>query len=1410
MFSCYLIGETSLVLSCAEILLIACHRIKGIVSTNTQIIAWATQRGIKCFNSVIMFEKAVRAKSFDYLFSITNSCILRPSVLNLPKYFSINFHDALLPCYAGRNATTWALLQGEKIHGISWHLMTEVIDAGDILEQVEIPIDEGETACSLNFKCYQQGVKAFECLIKKLEAGKVKLFPQDKTLRSYYGINTVLPQGGFIDWSRPATEIQRLCRAVDFDHYPNLVGTVKLNVKERLYYVTQIDVLEKFYSGIPGRIVELNDKLLVETGTNLVSIRKLATVAGEVISPVQLQMEVGLQEDDMLVCNATQMEAWIIAYQQLLAHERFWIKSFQEIKQLQLPFIANNDEINGEVFQSSIRISCQLISGLKATFPKVSIEDVLLTALMVYLARLTEFQPFTVKVENKKKSIELFAELCSSYVPFTLEISADWKFEEVLEKVQKKRGELEKHLTYLHEIEARYPELKAVLRSFHCWPVCVLFTNEHEEVFHHTPSLCIYVENAGYRLRGALNFNSTTQCIVDHLLPQVVTLLEGIISNPSQPLYCFPLLTESEYMQLLKWNEPRLAYPDKTLMALFDEQVARTPNNVALIYEENKLSYRDLFSRANQVAHTLRKFYETRYGESLQPDTLIALFLDRSLEMIVGLLGILKAGGAYVPLDPNYPIARLQYMLEHTKAPLLLTDTLHMSLLPRYSGEVVCIDRDKQKITQAPTDAPDVSTQPSHLAYVIYTSGSTGKPKGVMVEQAGVAALAIYANSSESLEKIDSTSCILQIVTFSFDASVFDWSRCLLNGACLVIAHQMTSECVLDLIDRYRITHAVFPSAILSVLPLDKLKSLKCIITMGDVCKFEILEKLSQFCRVINGYGPTEATVATSLFRYESHFSNKIIGKPIAGRKIYILDAYGQLCPIGIPGELYIGGIGVARGYINYPELTQERFIENPFVSDEDKIHGRSLRLYRTGDRVRYLPDGNLEFLGRLDRQVKLRGYRIECGEIEQTLLKSPGVSQALVNVREEGELKQLVAYVVPKMAYSSLAAGFFEINSSILRKYLQQYLPDYMIPSYFVVLAAFPLMLNGKVDYQALPPPDSNTGHKSVPARTDIEVKLVALWEEVLHRRGIGIEDNFFMLGGDSLMAIQISFAIEKLFHCYFSVKDLFIYPIVVEQARYIEISQYMNVGIRNDLSEVLIWPIKKSGMLNPLFLIHPLFGLCWSYAALVPYFRNEQPLYGINDPYWGTDKGFTGMEAMAIFYVKALQILQPQGPYRLGGWSLGGNIALEMAKVLANYGHSVEIVILIDSFPEIAHVRKKLTKEEKAEESKDFLAFSDLYKLGKKEKEAFKQEIDKLSAMLTSYRQCSYAGTVVLLKADRISAYEKIANMDQYNGWERYLKSISLYSVKGAHKDLFNAENVLLVAQAINHCLTKNTKSS
>ena len=767
----------------------------------------------------------------------------------------------------------------------------------------------------------------------------------------------------------------------------------------------------------------------------------------------------------------------------------------------------------------------------------------------------------TVSGRNGNLSgVENMVGLLINTLPLRLQIYPTQQLISWLKQIQQLMLELQ-HYSYtpLVDIQAR-SELTGGISLFESivvlenYPLDSSFFNEgcslqlsQIEGFEHTnyPLTVVAVPGDEFLIKisyDTVHFESDT---IERMLGHLQTIFSAIAENPSQQVGELPLLSGAERHQLLtQWNDTATEYPtDKCIHQLFEEQVEKTPDAVAVIFDAEQLTYQQLNSMANQIAHHLQTL-------GVEPEVLVGICVERSIEMVVGLLAILKAGGAYVPLDPNYPQERLSYMLMDSDVEVLLTQQSLLESLPQNQAQVVCLDRDWEEIEQHSQGNVDIGVCSDNLAYVIYTSGSTGKPKGVSVSHQAVNRLVLNTNYINLQPK----DIVAFASNFSFDAATFEIWGTLLHGAKLVGVKKdvvLSPQDFVDFIQEQKISVSFLTTAlfnqIANVLP-SAFHSMEQLMFGGeavDIRSVKAVLKNGAPQRLLHVYGPTESTTFTTWYLVQDvpeEATTIPIGRSIANTQVYILDKHLQPVPVGVPGELYIGGDGLARGYLNRPELTREKFIQHSF-SDS-----KSERLYKTGDLAQYLSDGNIEFLGRIDRQVKIRGFRIEPGEIEAVLNTHPQIQQTLVIAREDipGE-KRLVAYVV---------SSDKSLTTQRLRELILSKLPEYMVPSAFVILDTLPLTANGKVDRKALPAPETETISSSqyIPPRNSTEEGIADIFASVLRLQKVGIHDNFFELGGHSLLATQVISRVRKTFAVDIPLRNLFEEPTIANLSKIIE----------------------------------------------------------------------------------------------------------------------------------------------------------------------------------------------------------------------------------------------------------------
>lgn len=1513
-FNSFIVGEGTLLVQCAEILLEAGHEVLGIISANPAITAWAGQHYISIINPNDNLAEILSRQPFDYLFSIANLSIIPDEILKLPRKSAINFHDGPLPHYAGLNTPAWALMNREPTYGITWHIMGTEVDTGDILKQVMFDVAENETSFTLNARNYEIAQESFRELTVELASDTVTPIRQTADKKNFYGKSQRPTAAAAIWWNQDAENIAALVHALDFgipDRYTNPLALPKLVIGKYVALVPEIEVLDSISVNTPGTITEIEPNLMkIATVSSEVGLRRLLTIDGQPLTVAQFieqaGVEIGYQIKEL---DAGTVDRLSNVNKTLARHEDFWLRELTKIEPVEPPYANRGFEPASQPQYATAEMN--IPAGLRAGEEPAA--DMLAAIFGDYLSRINNASSFTLGFRDLalQSEIDGFENFFAAYVPLGIELEPG---QDGVQTILKQIANIRKRKSYARDVIARYPELKA-LRD-HGAPKYAVIVEQVANFDHYTPAagseLTLLIAEDGTKVQWVYQTPLLDIGAIARIQHQFSNYLQNIISNAGRPASEISLLSDDEYRQMiLDWNATQADYPrDACIHHLFEMQVERTPDTIAVVFEDQEITYHELNRRANQLAHYLRKL-------GVGPDTVVGICMERSLNLIVGLMGIHKAGGAYLPLDPTYPADRIAFMVEDADIPVLLTQQKLVNSLPEHNAQVVSVDTDWPMIARESKENPQGGAAPHNMSYLIYTSGSTGKPKGVMLEHRNVVNFfvgmderlgttpgvwlavtslsfdisvlelfwtltrgfkvvlfaedrsipAVAVNSPYADQEIDFSlfyfasdegeniadkyelllegakfgdrhgfeaiwtperhfyafgglypnpsvasaaiaaiterikiragSCVIPLhspiriaeewalvdniskgrvgisfaagwqpndfvlkpenfadrknimfrdievvkklwrgetvalpgpngkevnvrtlprpiqpelpswITIAGNPETFQmagakgfpilthllgqniqelgekleiyrnawreaghpgngyvslmlhtfvgndtdevreivrqpmknylrdaldltekaaWSfpafkqraestgktlrqmfethtlsdeekDAVLNHAferyfetsglfgtiedCLELVNKLKSinineiACLIDFgvdsktvmnsldhlnrvrelsshkihstgsdysipaqIARHNVTHMQCTPSMASMLLINEdtrsaFKSLQKLMIGGEAFPVALADELIELVpgEIVNMYGPTETCIWSSTYPVESGQVMIPIGTPIANTQMYILDRCLQPVPAGVVGELFIGGDGVARGYLNRAELTGQRFIANPFSNNPNA------RMYRTGDLARYLPDGSIEFLGRNDFQVKIRGYRIELGEIEKLLDKHPAINKSVVIAREDvpGD-KRLVAYFIPYPNQN--------ITSSDLRDYLKDDLPEFMIPAHFIAMKEFPLTPNLKTDRKMLPAPDqvamtSETAY--VPPESDLEEKIAAIWREVLNVSSVGMNDNFFDLGGHSLLTVEAHRRLKEVVESDLTVTDLF-----------------------------------------------------------------------------------------------------------------------------------------------------------------------------------------------------------------------------------------------------------------------------
>ncbi len=829
------------------------------------------------------------------------------------------------------------------------------------------------------------------------------------------------------------------------------------------------------------------------------------------------------------------------------------------------------------------------------------------------------------------------------------QINGDHTFKQTLLHFRKTLNEAVEHQNYpvsklLYDLGKGYSG-----GSFPLFDIAIMLENIHEKAYFKDIQLNVLFSflKTGESIEGRIEFNQKLykSDTMANIAAHFINLLEVVLNNIEVAIKDIAILSEQEKNELLyRYNNTNTAYPsDKTISELFEEQVEKTPDNIAVVFKDKRLTYKELNERANRLARRLRDM-------GVKPDTIVGIMAERSVEMLLGILAILKAGGAYLPIDTEYPEERILYILEDSKADILLTQR-HLVQKIKFDGKILALDKGDLYEDNG-TNLDKIST-PSNLAYVIYTSGSTGNPKGVMIANRGLVnyiwwAQKVYLNG----EQLD----FPLYSSISFDLTVTSIFTPLISGSSIIIYGEEDKTLLIrkiaekDEVGIIKLTPVHL--GLLKDLDLSKTQ-IKKFIVGGEDLKTKLASAIHDCSggkiEIYNEYGPTETVVGCMIYKYDDKKdvrSSVPVGVPADNVKIYLLDPDLKLVPKGVIGEMYISGDGVAKGYVNRPALTAEKFIDNPFILGE--------RMYKTGDLARMLPDGNIEFIGRADNQVKIRGYRIELGEIENRLLSYGPIKEAIVVVREdENRNKYLSAYIVASK----------EVTVEELREHLAKNLPQYMVPSYYVQLEKMPLTSNGKIDRKSLLEINKNIAAKTAyeAPSNEIEERITKIWRDELLVKKIGINDNFFAMGGNSIKAMLIAEKINEALNIQLQVIDIFDKPTIKELAESV-----LNI---NSSKYKPVMRLSSGGERN-IFLFPPMAGLGIAYKDLASFIKSFT-VYAFD---------FIEHENRIEAYIDLMTDIQREGPYLLMAFSSGGILLFDVAKALEKRGYEVSDIILLD----------------------------------------------------------------------------------------------------------------------------------
>ena len=1106
--TCCLIGEESLTLECACTLLAQGWKIVIIISSHPGLQRWAKQHGIPYFLTLDNFTQHNQQPSFDYLFSIVNPAPLPSTVLAMPKQMAINYHDGPLPKYAGVHATSWALIKGETYHGISWHVMTPELDAGDLLLQVSIKIEVTDTTLTLNQKCFEAAISSFAQLITQVKEGTFTLRKQDLAQRSYFGYQATLPNFGIINWEEDIEQIDRYYRASLFGKYANRFGRVKCLIDDTLYLIEELSISLESPLYFPGTIISSStDAIKIASKNGVITLQKVQSIYGEPISITQVidkhQLAANIKLDSF-PSDAVELELAKITAKQ----EGYWLKSFKECQPIQLQaFCPITPSLHS--LQHSFDIS-DIKEIARSFFEEDDLVQFVIALAIVYFHNITchEYDQITVaQFRPSHHKCPLTRQLFLEFIPITLSEFSHISFYDLLTAIRNLVTCHDQHIPPLKDIFSRDPKLNEQNQKDN--PVVIVRQQDQRHfTITRVPQLILVIDDNTFQLKIITNClrRQQLQIMGNHLLQ----MAHGLAKNPTAIVDIVKYLDCSEverYIKLIN-PEPQVVKKLLTVKELFEQQVKQHPTRNAISDADGSLTYTNINYQANQLAHYLLDI-------NISPGDRVIVQCERGIKGLLILIALTKINATYVPLNTATPHQRIEFIINDCEPKLIITDQELFS-----SCEVITVQKLILNSLSYAISNPSISTKPEDACCIIYSSGTSGKPKGIEIPHQGIIRLVNKPNYI----KYNPTDKVAHLSNIAFDAATFEIWSALLNGIELyIISDQILFDMqqLIEVFQKNNITISLFTTSLFNQLvscDMQLFANQRYVFFGGEAANPAIVRKFCEWRKkaglntlhLINAYGPTENTTISTFFDIKEVDENAPyipIGKPISATTAYVVNTNGEIQPPFFSGELWLGGDGLALGYVNNNSLNQKNFVHDFF---------NEATLYRTGDIVFYDSNGNIVYLTRNDLQVKIKGFRIELNEIRYWLLTHPLISDAVVTVKTLNHRKTLIAYYVSDDI----------IDTTLLQNSLKERLPHYMVPHFFIAIDNIPLTVNHKIDFNALPTittiPCKDSGQLEYKA-SSIESNLLSIWREVLAIEHISLDDDFFKFGGDSISSMQI-----------------------------------------------------------------------------------------------------------------------------------------------------------------------------------------------------------------------------------------------------------------------------------------------
>jgi amino acid adenylation domain-containing protein len=1250
-FSCYVLGEGKLAAQCISILKQKNISVCGVITNDEWL---RNQFNLKWFDPKELRRVQLDFKPVDYIFSINNSLILKPDFLKLAARGAINYHDAPLPRFAGMFATNWALLNACETHGVSWHVITDMIDAGDLLSTEMVKIMPQDNALTLNTRCFEAALISFGRLINDIVNNQLISKKQDLSHRSYFPLAMRPVHFGCFYPSMTRVEADRLIQATNFgSNFDNEFALPWLWVDSKLYIVAEAETIQK--KGEKGRFEANENKVGFYCADGFIVLKTLYNLQ---LLLVDVKQEFS-ESCKMTSPEENQSRLAATFFTKAARFEPFWKKVFDQAEFIKWPF--NSHEKNS--FTETYHVSQEIVSSIKTLFPKNKPDEILTAAAVLLVLRLIDRNSGTlglIPMDDSSGKLDYF----SNWVPLSIETSSTMSVKDAMNSILISLTNTTEALSFVRSLRVRYPKLRADANH-----LPDIFLNKSGHHGKNEPGkINLIIQDASITISRPEQSNISG---IDIFIRCLETFLYQLLSFPDTGYRFLPLMNNQEIIATLHAGNiaSNLSDEFQDVIQLVTQKAKAFPDAVAIFDSGNSFSYHTFLNDIFKLSAYLST-------KGIKNGAVVGIAMERNYCNLLSIMSVLYSGGCFIELDIKQPAKRLDFILKDAGVSILLTD--EDSVISNLSLPHIVVSSFIEN-AQTTGDLPCSSCDPNSGAYIIYTSGSTGSPKGVVISRGNLSG---FIKAASATYKIQSSDKILQFSNLSFDACIEEIFCCLCNGASLFLRtdNMLQPTELITFSIKHNISIWDLPTAFWRQLihnteykeSLDKL-SLRLVIIGGEaVFPADILEWKIQPCKhqLINTYGPTETTVVAlshAIVKDEESMEVIPIGRPLPGYQAFVVDSQKQLVPAGIPGELLIAGNGVALGYLNRKEETEKAFIQV-----EIPLSGLH-RCYCTGDMVYNDQQGVVYFLGRKDHQIKIRGFRIEPSEIEHQVLLFEGINSCIVIPESSAAGMRLIAFCTGKLKITQ-----------DLKSMLKERLPLYMIPHEIVFLESIPLTTNGKADIKSLLQLHRETGNEETeeankPAGSTEEY-LELVWKSILGIEKLGVNDDFFELGGHSLNAVSMMAQIKKEKGIHIPLASLIQHPTIRKFAMLLDCE-------KGKFQWNCLVPIRTEGSLCPLFLIHGAGLNVLFYQSLVKHLSPNRPIYAFQAAGLdGKRQLKNSIEAMAEEYVDELLKIQAKGPFLLMGFSLGGFIAIEMAQILLAKGHEVRFTGLIDSVAYLA----------------------------------------------------------------------------------------------------------------------------